>query len=123
MDALLQDLQVVCSELLPIVGTVALIFLCILLKKSWKLIEQLTDTVNGLDPTLKKVDTSMEKIQAPLDTAVRLSHSVDKVQDKADEALGKVADFTTESMNNLKDFAAKHDRSKTDAAETSEKEG
>ena len=40
MDALLQDLQIVCSELLPIVGTVALIFLCILLKKCWKLIEQ-----------------------------------------------------------------------------------
>lgn len=104
MDALLQDLQIVCSELLPIVGTVALIFLCILLKKCWKLIEQLTDTVNGLDPTLKKVDTSMDKIQAPLDTVVRLSHSVDKVQDKTEEALGKVSDFTTESLNNLKDL-------------------
>lgn len=115
MDALLQDLQIVCSELLPIVGTVALIFLCILLKKCWKLIEQLTDTVNGLDPTLKKVDTSMEKIQAPLDTVVRLSHSVDKVQDKTEEALGKVSDFTTESLNNLKDFAAKHGAEKKDA--------
>jgi predicted PurR-regulated permease PerM len=109
MDALLEDLQVVCNELLPIVGTVALIFLCILLKKSWKLIEQLTATVKGLDPTLQKVDTSMEKIQAPLDTVVRLSHSVDKVQDKTEEALGKVSEFTTESINNLKDFAAKHE--------------
>ena len=39
--------------------------------------------------------------------AVKLSHSVDKVQDKAEQAFGKMTDFTTDSLNNLKDFAAR----------------
>ena len=57
-----------------------------------KFVEQFNQILNYAE-ILKKVDTSMDKIQAPLDTVVRLSHSVDKVQDKTEEALGKVSDF------------------------------
>lgn len=106
LDALLADLEVVCRQLLPILGSAALIFLCILLRKSWKLIETLTMTVQGLDPTLKKVDQSVEKLQAPLDTAVRLSHSVDKVQERTEEAFSKVSEFAADSISSLKDYTA-----------------
>lgn len=102
MDALLAALQNVCQQLLPIIGAVALIFLCILLKKSWLLIEEITSKVKGLDSTLHLVDESMEKVQAPLDTAVKYSHSLDKVHDKTAEVFGKAADFANESLNKLK---------------------
>lgn len=121
VDELLADLTIVCQQLLPIVGTTALVFLCILFRKGWKLIEQITDTVKSLDPTLRKVDQSVDKLQVPLDTAVRLSHSVDRVQQKTEEAFGKVTDFASDSINNLKDFTAQQEKAHaSDDQETKE---
>lgn len=104
MDELLAALGNVSAQLLPILGALALIFLCVLLKKCWGLIESLTKTINGLDPTLRLVDQSIEKVQAPLDTAVKYSHSLDKVHDKTAEAFGKAADFAAENVNEIKEF-------------------
>ena len=67
--------------------------LYILLKHLWQLIDTAKETVKNLDPTIAGVNQSLDKIQKPLDTVVRLSRSVDKVQDKTDELLGKAADF------------------------------
>ena len=102
MDQLLLDLQNVSSQLLPILGAVVLIFLCIFLKKLWQLIESITATVKGLDPTSQQVYQSIVKVQAPLDPAVKYSHSLDKVHDKTAEAFGKAADFASENIDNLK---------------------
>ncbi len=102
LDSLLLALRDVSQALLPILGALALLFLCILLSKLGKMIDSLTATVKGLDPTLKKVDQSIEKVQAPLDTVVKYSHSLDKVHDKTAEAFGKAADFAVESIDSLK---------------------
>ena len=107
---MLCKLSEVCGQLLPILGAAALIFLCILLRKCWKLIEELTKTVQSLDPTLRKVDKSVDKLQAPLDTAVRLSHSVDKVQERTEEAFTKVSEFAADSINSLKDYTLKKEQ-------------
>lgn len=120
MDALILDLQVVCSQFLPILGAVALIFLCVLLHKLGKLVVAITKTVEDLGPTLKKVDTSVEKIQAPLNTVARLSHSVDKMQDKTSETLEKISDFAQESIQNVKEYA--QNKTNGNAQETVEKE-
>ena len=45
MDALLADLQIVCSQLLPVLGVVALVFLCIFLKKLAVLMDTVTQAV------------------------------------------------------------------------------
>ena len=92
------------KEIMPILGALALIFLSILLVKLWKLIDSITGTVKGLDPTLKKVDESILKVQAPLDTVVKYSHSLDKAHDKASEAFDKAADFANENIDNLKGY-------------------
>lgn len=115
MDALLLALQNVSEQLLPILGAVALIFVCIFLKKLWILVEQLTSTVKELDPTIKLADQSLEKVQAPLDTAVKYSHTLDKVHDKTGEVLSKVTDFAAENVDNLKNqFACKKNESETE---------
>lgn len=62
MDALLADLQIVCSELLPVLGAVALVFLCIFLKKLADLMDTISSTVKSLDPTLQKVNQSIDKV-------------------------------------------------------------
>ncbi len=101
MDALILDLANVSAEILPILGAIALIFLCILLKKVWGLIDTINESVKNLDPTIKDVEKSMEKLQAPLDTAVKYSHSLDKVHDKTGEMLSKATDFASENMSKL----------------------
>ena len=70
----------------------------------------MTKTVQSLDPTLRKVDKSVDKLQAPLDTAVRLSHSVDKVQERTEEAFTKVSEFAADSINSLKDYTLKKEQ-------------
>lgn len=104
LDALLVDLKTVCEQLLPILGAVALIYLCILLKHAWKLIDTANDTVKGLDPTVKLANESLEKVQAPLDTVVRLSHSVDDVQAKTAAAFANAGEWATQNVDKLKDF-------------------
>jgi len=101
MDDLLLALQNVCQQLLPILGAAVLIFLCIFLKKLSDLIVQITATVKNLGPTLAKVDDSMAKIQAPLDTAVKYSNSLDRVHDKTSRLMGKATDFATKSLDRM----------------------
>ena len=43
----------------------------------------------------------MEKLQAPLDTAVKYSHSLDKVHDKTSEVLQKATDFASENVTKI----------------------
>lgn len=98
MDALLADLQIVCSQLLPILGAVALVFLCIFLKKLAALMDTVNQTVKALDPTLTKVNQSIDKVQAPLDTAVRYSHTLDKVHDKTSSLVDKATELANDSI-------------------------
>ena len=103
MDQLIQDLQIVCTQLLPIIGAVVLVFLCILLRKVWQTVDALRKTIEGLDPTLRLVDKSIEKVQAPLDTVAKYSKTFDKVHDKTSGVIGKVTDFANDKLDSLKE--------------------
>lgn len=98
MDSLLADLQVVCSQLVPVLSAVALVFLCIFLKKLATLMDTVNRAVTSLDPTLQKVNQSIDKVQAPLDTAVRYSHTLDKVHEKAGDLVDKATGLASEGL-------------------------
>ncbi|MBQ1467409.1 MAG: hypothetical protein IIZ27_02920 [Solobacterium sp.] len=104
MDALLNALYAVCVQLLPIIGAVVLVFLCIFLRKLWKLIDHASDMVVRLNPTINLVDQSIEKVQAPLDTAVKYSKTLDNVHDKTVESVNRAAETASENVEKLKDF-------------------
>ncbi len=104
MDALLNALYAVCVQLLPIIGAVVLVFLCIFLRKLWKLIDHASDMVVRLNPTINLVDQSIEKVQAPLDTAVKYSKTLDNVHDKTIESVNRAAETASENVEKLKDF-------------------
>ena len=118
MDELLLALSNVSSQVVPIAGALALIFLCIVLNRLWKLLEAITATVKNLDPTLKLVDQSIEKVQAPLDTVVKLSHTVDDVRDKTAESIACLSTKTAEGTESLKSFV----QEKLNKAEVTEEE-
>lgn len=103
LDSLLTSLAAVCRELLPILGAVALVFLCLGLKKLWKVIESVDVLLKKLDPTLDLANQSLEKVQAPLDTVVNLSHSCDDAGEKIKEGLGSLKDTASENVTKLKD--------------------
>ncbi len=102
LDALLLALKDISVQLLPILGALVLIFLCILLKKLVNLMNSLTKTIDNLSPTLKLVDQSLEKCQAPLDSVVKLSHTVDNVHDKTIESVNKASEYMHENMHDIK---------------------
>lgn len=104
MDALLKDLEIVCQQLLPIVATVVLILLCVLINRLIKFVTSLTKTVDNLENTIKLVDTSLEKVQTPLDTAVKVSHTVDNVHDSTVENVKKAQEFINDNMDNVKNY-------------------
>ena len=91
MDELIIALKNVSEQFLPILGAVALIFLCILLKKVWKLIDQLTVTIASIDPTIK------------LDTVVKLSHTIDDARDKTVDSISRAAAYASENLETLKE--------------------
>ena len=104
MDALLEALHAVCVQLLPIIGAAVLVFLCIFLRKLWKLIDHASEMVVRLNPTINLVDQSIEKVQVPLDTAVKYSRTMDNVHDKTVESVNRAAETASENVEKLKDF-------------------
>ncbi|MBR2990521.1 MAG: hypothetical protein IKF51_03560 [Solobacterium sp.] len=116
MDALIHDLAIVSREILPILGALVLIFLCVLLKKCWALIDGLTGTVKNLDPTLRKVDDSIAKVQAPLDTVVKYSNTLNDVHDKVLDGFTRAAENAGDKSGKLKEYVTSH-LTKEDSAE------
>jgi hypothetical protein len=104
LDTLLLDLASVCRQLLPILGALALLFLCMLLRRLWIMIDALTVTVKNLDPAVKSVNVSMDKLQAPLDTVIKYSHTLDEVHDKAIDGVQKISDSTASSVDKVMNF-------------------
>ena len=104
IDSLLVSLGAVCAQLLPILGALALVFLCIVLKRLADVMGEITRTVKTLDPAVKSVNDSMAKIQAPLDTVVKYSHTLDDVHDKTVDSVGKMAESLSDGVEKVKDF-------------------
>ncbi len=102
VDSFLISFSAICKQLLPILGAVALIFLCIAIKKLWMLFETINNLVNKANPTIDLVDQSIEKLQAPLDTANKYSHTLDDIHDKAIESVGKASEYASENMAKAK---------------------
>ncbi|MFV0380519.1 MAG: hypothetical protein ACK5KQ_06830 [Anaerorhabdus sp.] len=107
VDQFLEASGILSQQLLPILGVIALFFLCVVLSKVSKLLGAMTSKINGLDNTLSLVEKSIEKIQSPLDTAVKLSHTVDEVHDKSYEAAKKAGVYVSDNIGTVKDYFVK----------------
>ena len=83
MEALLMDLKIVSEQLIPIVIVIVLVFLAIVLFRLGNLLSDGSDTMQSLKGSIKLVEKSLDKAQAPLDTIVKLSKTVDGAHDSA----------------------------------------
>ncbi|MEG0177865.1 hypothetical protein [Anaerorhabdus sp.] len=104
MNEFIEAAQNLSVQLLPILGVIVLIFLCVLLVKLTNLVKTVDGSVKEFHGTMKLVDKSIEKAQAPLDTAVKLSHTVDEVHDKSYAAVKQASEYVSENMGTVKSY-------------------
>ena len=103
MDAFILALRDLCTELLPILGAICLICLIILLIKIIKVLSSVDDTLLKTHQTIDLVDRSIEKVQSPLDTVVKVSGTVDKAHDATLVAVKDAKDFVVRNAGDIRD--------------------
>lgn len=102
MDQFINAAYLLAIELLPIIGVVVLIMVICLLAKVIKLTNKATETLDRSHSTLDLVDKSIEKVQAPLDSAVKLAHTVDDVHDATVKAVKDSAAYLKRNKDEIK---------------------
>ena len=102
MDQLATLLNVASQQIMPILSAIVLILVIIFMVYLISLIKEITKRIIQLEPTLRNVDISLEKAQAPLDTCVNLSHSVDQIHENGEKALKSCVEYTSTQFANIK---------------------
>lgn len=103
MDAFILAFRNLCNDLMPILGAICLVCLIILLIKLIKVMSSVDSTLLKTHETIDLVDKSIEKVQSPLDTAVKLSGTVDKAHDATLVAVKDAKDFVVNHAGDIKD--------------------
>lgn len=103
MDAFLQSAHDLANVLMPTVILVVLVFIMVLLYRMIKLFKSLDETVKRSHKTIDLVDTSLKKIQAPLDSAVKISQTVDRVHEAGITAFKQSKDYLSRNSKAIKD--------------------
>lgn len=103
MDAFIQSFSALSKQLLPILGAICLVFVILLIVKLIKVLTSVEDTLKKSHKTIDLVDESIEKAQAPLDTVIKVSKTVDKAHDVTVEAVGNAKDYIVKSAETIKD--------------------
>lgn len=120
MDAFIQSFSILSKQLLPILGAVSLVCLIVLLLKLIKFLGSLDDTVIKSHKTIDLLDQSIEKVQAPLDTVVKVSNTVDKAHDATVQAVDSAKDYIVKSAETIKDKVVTYVNGQTNIDETKE---
>lgn len=99
----MENIIIICSQLLPVLGVVVLILLMVLLYEVIKIVKRVNTTLDKAHLTIDLVDDSLTKVQSPLDTAVKISGTVDKAHDATVKAAKDARDFVVKNAEVLKD--------------------
>lgn len=103
MDAFILAAKDLSYELLPILGVIVLVMLIVLLSRLIKLVTKVSDTLLKTHTTIDLIDSSIEKVQVPLDTAIRLSGSVDNVHEAGIEMVKNTKVYLDKNKEEIKD--------------------
>lgn len=122
MNNFMTSLNEVSAMLLPVLGVVALIFLISLLWELNKVVKSLDGAVIKAHSTIDLTNKSIEKVQAPLDTAARLSESVDKAHAAGVKAVGEAKDYLNRNASVIREGAEKAKEKVSEALKKKEKE-
>ena len=88
---------------MPILGAACLVCLIILLIKIIKVISSVDETLLKTHVTIDLVDQSIEKVQSPLDTVVKVSDTLDRAHDATLNAVAEAKDFVVKNADDIKE--------------------
>ncbi|MBQ0035636.1 MAG: hypothetical protein KBT35_01825 [Firmicutes bacterium] len=103
MDAFLNSFHDLSNTLIPILGVIILVIVIILLINIIGLVRSAKKVTDRLPETVGLTNKSIEKVQAPLDTMVKMSATVDKVHDEAIDAAKATKDFIVTNIDVIKE--------------------
>lgn len=98
-----QQIKEICNNVLPILGVIALIVVIILIIELIKTLKNANLFLNKTKGTVDLVDESIKKVQAPLDSVVKVSHTVDVAHDATIKGLTEAKDFISKNAENIKE--------------------
>ena len=120
MDQFMVSSAYVANLLIPVIVCFLLVFLIIFIYRLTVIVKRLEKTIDKAEHSLDLVDKSMEKLQTPLNTVVKLSETVDKVHDAGVVAFKQSRDYINknskvikEKISSVMSFKKKKDNSKT----------
>ena len=91
----LDTLRYITNSILPLVAIIVLLMLGIFIYRLLKVLKSLTQTVDKVNKTIDVVDSSIAKLQTPLNTFESLAHTVNTVHMFSDKAVrGFVANLS-----------------------------
>ena len=92
----------VCRSLLPIIGVVVLIILAVVLIKIGRLLDTVNVTVEKTHGSIKLVEETLDKVQEPVDTVVKVSKSIDRAHDAGVKAIDDAKVYVNKNIETLK---------------------
>ena len=99
----MENIIVICAQLLPVLGVMVLILLMVLLYEVIKIVKRVNTTLDKAHLTIDLVDDSLTKVQSPLDTAVKISGTVDKAHDATVKAAKDAREFVVKNTEAVKE--------------------
>ena len=99
----MENIIVICAQLLPVLGVVVLILLMVLLYEVIKIVKRVNTTLDKAHLTIDLVDDSLTKVQSPLATAVKISGTVDKAHDATVKAAKDAREFVVKNTEAVKE--------------------
>ena len=102
MDQFIAAAYALAIQLLPIIGVAVLIVLIVALNKVIKLLNTTMVTLGRSHKTLDLLDKSLEKVQAPLDSAVKVAKTVDEAHEATVKAVKNSAAYLRKNRDEIK---------------------
>ena len=99
----MENISYICTKLLPLLGFVVLIFLIILLFKLIKFINSLDILINKTHGSIELLEKSLDKIQVPLDSTVRISKNIDKACDMTSKVINDTREYVSKNWDTVKE--------------------
>lgn len=103
MNTALTNIKEISTNLIPLLGAIALIAVIILVIELIKAVKSTTKLLDKTKGTVELVDESIEKVQAPLDTVVKVSHTVDLAHDATINGLKEAKNFVAKNAEMLRE--------------------
>lgn len=98
----MESVSNICSQLLPILGVIVLVLLIVVFIKLIGVLSTTDKTIAKTHGSIEIVEETLNKVQTPVDTAVKVAKSVDSAYDASAKALSDAKEYVSKNMDTIK---------------------